>query len=285
MFFKLASLWAQSPQIVSACLVRFLADRFHVRTDIGDEHILDLFRAAHRAGMPFRFRGGFLELSLPVEGQTTQFQLRLDDSDVRVVRELIVHDEYRAIRSIDPAHCLRIIDAGANVGISGLLLRRRFPKASIICLEPDPKNAARAQHHFGTNGLADIRTLTAALWPEDGTVALSTPADDSKSWAIQARASASGNVRAISVPSLLKESGWDEIDLLKLDIEGGEFGLLKAPPARFWLPRIRTIIGEYHPPLGDVEEFFGILESAGFTTERVGLNLFSASRHANAVPK
>ena len=126
MFFKLLSLWPQSPGLVTGCLIRFVADRLGIATEQGDENLLDLFRAAYVAKTPFRFNGDILELSLPIQGRDTQLRLRLSDSDIRVVRVLILHDEYRAMREIAPPEPRRIVDAGANVGISALLLLRTF---------------------------------------------------------------------------------------------------------------------------------------------------------------
>jgi len=278
MFFKLLSLWPQSPGRVTGCLIRFLADRLGIATEQGDENLLDLFRASCRAGTGFRFRGDILELSLPIQGRNTDLKLRLNDSDIRVVRELILHDEYRAMREIAPADARRIVDAGANVGISALLLSRTFPEAAIVCVEPDEANVARARLHLSENGFGNVQVLQAALWPVDDRVDLSTPAQDHQSWAIQAKASRDGRVRAISVPTLMKEAGWDRIDLLKLDIEGGEFPLFSHPGAREWLPRVQSMVGEYHPDLGDEKELLRSIESEGFKVEIRGRNLFSAVR-------
>ena len=118
----------------------------------------------------------------------------------------------------------------------------------------------------------------AALWPVDGLVDLSTPAQGSQSWAIQAKASKDGRVRAISVLTLMKELGWDRIDLLKLDIEGGEFPVFSHPSAKEWLPRVQSMVGEYHPDLGDEKELLRSIELAGFKVEIRGRNLFSAVR-------
>lgn len=278
MFLKLLSLWPQNPRLVVGCLIRAMADRLGIPTEIGDEHVLDVFRAAHRARTQFRFNGDILELALPIQGRETQLRLRLSDSDVRVVRELILHDEYRAMREIAPENPRRIVDAGANVGISALLLRRTFPGAAIVCIEPDAANAARIQLHLRENGVEDVQVFQAALWPVDDLVDLSTPAQDSQSWAIQAKASRDGRVRAISVLTLMKELGWDRIDLLKMDIEGGEFPLFAHPSAKDWLSRVQSIVGEYHPDLGDEQELLRSIELAGFKVEIRGRNLFSAVR-------
>jgi FkbM family methyltransferase len=253
-----------------------------VATECGDENLLDLFRAACLAKTNFRFNGDILELSLPIQGRETHLRLRLNDSDVRVVRELLLHDEYRAMREIAPENPRRIVDAGANVGISALLLRRTFPVASIVCIEPDAANAARIQLHLKENGVEDVEVFQAALWPVDDLVDLSTPAQDSQSWAIQAKASKDGRVRAISVLTLMKELGWDRIDLLKMDIEGGEFPVFSHPTAKEWLPRVQSMVGEYHPDLGDEKELLRSIESEGFKVEIRGRNLFSAMRTARA---
>ncbi len=51
-------------------------------------------------------------------------------------------------------------------------------------------------------------------------------------------------VPMISVPTIMRALGWDRINLLKLDIEGGERQLLAGRPA--WLAQVDEINGEGH---------------------------------------
>jgi hypothetical protein len=67
-------------------------------------------------------------------------------------------------------------------------------------------------------------------------------------WAIQTvppDSSTVERVSCLSLPSLLAEFGVDEVDILKVDIEGAELELFSAD-ASAWLPRIKMLVIETH---------------------------------------
>lgn len=69
---------------------------------------------------------------------------------------------------------------------------------------------------------------------------------------------------------MLGETGFEQVDLLKVDCEGAEFEVfLNAPDAL--LKRISRIACEYHPVAGHaIYELRQRLEELGFTVEREG---------------
>jgi hypothetical protein len=87
---------------------------------------------------------------------------------------------------------------------------------------------------------------------------------------------------------ILDEHGLAEVDVLKLDCEGGEFDiLLSSTPAT--LMRIGAIVGEWHPQDGhDPAEIEAHLRQAGFDVvmtkhpELVGFGNFVALRRREA---
>jgi len=69
-----------------------------------------------------------------------------------------------------------------------------------------------------------------------------------------------------SVPSLMKLMRWEEIDLLKIDIEGSEVGVLGGRPE--WLRKVRAIVGEGHEGVGySIEACRKDLEPMGFEVQ------------------
>ena len=64
----------------------------------------------------------------------------------------------------------------------------------------------------------------------------------------------------------MQRLGWTEIDLLKIDIEGGEKAVLGGQPA--WLKRVRCIVGEGHLNAGySPDACRADLEPLGFDVE------------------
>jgi FkbM family methyltransferase len=84
------------------------------------------------------------------------------------------------------------------------------------------------------------------------------------------------NVRPViarDLTSLLDEWNVDQVDYVKMDIEGAEGVVFRGPSA--WLKRIRSLKIEVHPPV-TWEECARILEREGFRCRRDG-------RHADSL--
>src|SRR5579885_398752 len=137
----------------------------------------------------------------------------------------------------------RIIDAGANCGFFTLYATMRS-RAQLVSIEPFRPTFGRLREN--TAPVANRVTLIhAALQGHDGI----TYIDARSNIASQFRRIVENEgdpVNAISLDSLLRQCGWDRVDLLKMDIEGSEFdAILRASPEV--LSRIGRISMEFHP--------------------------------------
>jgi len=145
-----------------------------------------------------------------------------DRSELIAFEEIFCDGEYSwAVRQ--PPRV--IIDGGANIGASVLWFRAQYPSARIIALEPDPRTFIKLAHTL--SGVANIELVPWALAAEDGTV---TVVQRDRSWGshVVAGAGPGPRVRGITLGELMREKGLDAVDLLKLDIEGAEWGVLPA---------------------------------------------------------
>lgn len=132
----------------------------------------------------------------------------------------------------------RILDLGANVGMFGLWAHARWPRARITAYEADPANAAVHARVIQRNGLDDRwRLVRAAAGASDGkarfasgAVALSHVVEE-------------GGDLEVDLRDVLPEIA--ETDLLKMDIEGGEWAILGDQ--RFAARPPRAVVLEYHP--------------------------------------
>ena len=131
----------------------------------------------------------------------------------------------------------RIVDLGANVGYFGAFAMDAWPDCSVIAYEPDPMNADLHERTIVLNGLADRWELRrAAAAPVSCELrfhatgdALSHAADDG----------------ALVVPAEDVLPLVAEADLLKMDVEGGEWAILGDE--RFAAAPPRAVVLEYHP--------------------------------------
>jgi len=163
---------------------------------------------------------------------------------------------------------VQVIDLGANIGLFGAYMRRSFPDACITAFEPHPRNAAVLRRSIESNGGKEgWRLIEACADSRDGSVPFSTT-DFTTSRVEPSPAAAM--VPAVDVFPFL-----DDVDLLKIDIEGGEWRLLSDP--RFASVGAKTIGLEYHrhdcpdPEPGALAE--QLLRQSGYATAKAQFKL------------
>lgn len=169
-----------------------------------------------------------------------------------------------------------IVDCGANIGVSALEWKYRWPHAEIICFEPDPFASKILQTNIDKNDIAGIRCVHSAVSDCDGTVDFYgdlSPTADARgnslepAWADRAGSSKTSVTCTRLSPYLLDR----DVSFLKLDIEGAEQRVLGE--IAHCLDRVEAIYVEVHETddsievnsLAAVEE---ILTKAGFTIEK-----------------
>jgi FkbM family methyltransferase len=167
----------------------------------------------------------------------------------------------------------RIIDCGANVGMSTLFFKAMYPASSVIAIEPDRVAFDRLSETVARNRLREVTLINAALGEVDGTTTLYRDGSDpgcliatttqSRSGTIQSRGgTSSAQVPAIRLSPLINEP----VDFLKLDVEGAEYGVLRELIAADAVRRVREMVVEYHEvdaePFG-IDQTVDALKAAG----------------------
>ena len=185
---------------------------------------------------------------------------RLNRGDIQGIREVWFDQNYRLPFDLKID---RVVDLGANIGLTSLYLAKTYGVRSIVAVEPNPANAILTRRNLAQNGVT-AHVIEAAVGPQDGFAHFSD-AIDSNLGAVSNEGRA---VRMISIPTLCSEEGIGTIDLLKMDIEGGEQALLSGGIE--WLINIRTIIAEFHPDRVDYPGLTERIENEGFTWIRAG---------------
>lgn len=181
-----------------------------------------------------RLRRGPLRLTLNAPRGPIDFVVP-DFAGLKALSEVFISGEYDAPIDRDPR---TILDLGGHIGASALLFRRRWPNARIVVVEASPSlvDVLRAN----TREL-DVEVRHAAVAEHEGTLPFVVGVE---SWASSAIPGAGD--RTIAVPAVrLDDLIDDTVDLVKIDIEGGEFDAIPASRA---LPQVPTIIGEIHAP-------------------------------------
>ena len=190
---------------------------------------------------------------------------------LRVLAEVFLLDQY----DDSPREPRGILDLGAHIGASALFLRRRYPDARIVCVEASPTLLPILRHN--TAGLG-VEVMHAAVAAESGTA---TFYESRESWTGSVARSAIAD-EPVSVPTVTLDALLpDDIDLVKMDIEGSEFEIV---PAATRLNQPAAYMGEIHAPPGDprTDEFLAAFDGYQTTIERYGddgeFTLFRATK-------
>jgi FkbM family methyltransferase len=175
-------------------------------------------------------------------GADLHVALRHGSADVVTLGEVFHNHDYVPAPALETrlSSTRSILDLGANVGLFGVFAVSRWPGARIVAFEPDPANLAVLEQTIAGNGLRRSWTVVpAAAGAHDGETSflageasLSRLADD-------------GTPGTMTVPVHDVLPAMAEADLVKLDIEGGEWEILSD--ARFQASPPRALVMEYHP--------------------------------------
>lgn len=119
------------------------------------------------------------------------------------------------------------IDVGGWIGYYSILLARKASK--VIVLEPDIRNQQYLDYNIKKNNIQNIMVLPYALDVKDGKGRLAI-APNTTGNSLQRQEHPVGftlEVTTRKLSTLMKEIGESQIDLIKMDIEGVEFPIIK----------------------------------------------------------
>lgn len=204
------------------------------------------------------FAHGGIRKSILIESGITHKRV----SDLVVLWEMFVRKQYAV-----PGDVRSIVDVGGNIGASALYFLLYAPRAHIYVLEPNPDLFARLELSFAHE--PRITLVNAAVAVADGEVTFYQNQNHlSGSLIERAGTSRAIAVRSITLDSLCRDLGIARIDLLKFDIEGGEYEMLKGLSERV---EVNEMIGELHYDLVPAlrEALPALLKGYAYTEARV----------------
>jgi FkbM family methyltransferase len=189
----------------------------------------------------------------------TALTLRPGTEDDSVARDALFRRHHLPPQSIPPQELEGIWDLGANVGLTMAHMAVLFPRAHLIGVELDADNAALCLQNIAA-WPDRCELVHAGVWVSDGTVSYTRDPGRAQSFRIAPEQS-SVRAPAISLNTLLRQSGWERVDYVKMDIEGAERRVLKENTE--WAARVRSIKVEVHHGYG-VNECVEDLTHLGF---------------------
>jgi FkbM family methyltransferase len=161
-----------------------------------------------------------------------------------------------------------ILDCGSNIGMSILFFKRLYPNSRIVGFEADPMTFERLKWNVEQNQLRDVTLNHCAVIDKDGSI------EFYRDKLVTGRLNMSIEQRRnegekIVVPARrLSSFVTEEVELLKLDVEGAETNVLKDLADTGKLGMIRQIHMEYHHHINSKEDKLAamllMLEAEGF---------------------
>lgn len=176
-----------------------------------------------------------------------QLQVRLQTPDIVTVKESLGWEFDQSIALVKSDHGV-IIDAGGYIGSAAIKFARAFPNSKIITIEPSTENFEILKRN--TSGYANIFAINAALSSKPGKIELKSRGTGEWGFTIAEESDDSANLQnletvdMITVEEIFSRFEIDKVDLFKLDIEGGEYELLKGRPS--WVDQCEVMTVELH---------------------------------------
>lgn len=171
--------------------------------------------------------------------QTANLRLRGTFDEYLHLKEIFYDECYGLVSPDNPKV---IIDAGANVGMSAVYFAMRYPKAKLFAIEADPETYNYLS--VNTKKFKQIITVSAALGSFTGqdVVFYKNSLKSVASSLIERPGSLPIRVPVFSFQDFCKNMFLESVDLLKCDIEGGEFQVFNNGLPSF----VKTFIAEIH---------------------------------------
>jgi FkbM family methyltransferase len=174
------------------------------------------------------------------EKRPVSFFVRSNDVDFQHLDGLFIRREYK----VPIENPRRILDLGGNIGSADLFFHCMYPGAEIVSVEPLPDNLPILRRNWEANGIQG-HIIPGAVADQSCQARFYVGPVDCSS--LVPRAGYEDNyidVQCYTIPELMERAGWNEIDVLKIDIEGGEIAVFKNSTQ--WAHKVKVIIGELH---------------------------------------
>lgn len=216
-------------------------------------------RQAKRFGVAFTFFRNFeMPRAIQIAPGTT---IELDFPDEVGIRdaftEIFVSDGYE-LSFFKKKGISTVMDVGANVGFFSLAARSYFPQARIEAYEPNPDLKKYLVNNLGKGR---VTYFLSAVGAENAQVTMVGEAGGSIHAVVEM--DSEGGIDQVSIEGAMARFG-GRLDLLKLDCEGAEWGILEKSDA---LRYVRFIVMEYHlwaKKGSTVAEMEALLAKSGF---------------------
>ena len=163
-------------------------------------------------------------------------------------------------RFLSKTHGDLFVDVGANLGRYTIMLSSNYKK--VIAIEPEPSNMKHLKRNLLPAGIDNVDLLQIAISDREGYVNLYLARHSGGHTIKKGYYSKYIKVKSSTLNSILKDE--PRIDLIKVDVEGAEWQVLKG--SERIMHKIQSWMIEVHDPK-DKKKLAEYLQSRGYATK------------------
>lgn len=190
-----------------------------------------------------------------------EYEVRIGNSNLLIpdtasflsaYKEIFLEKIYKfSTKTVNP----KILDLGANIGLSVLFFKDLYPQSEITALEADPKIFSYLKNNVESRGYKDVKLVNQAVWYQNTTLSFNSEGADAGQVISGINESSSIDVEAVDISELLQNN---QFDFIKMDIEGAEEWVV--PRCKGLLDSVQNFFIEYHSKVGEKQKLNEILD-------------------------
>ncbi len=195
-------------------------------------------------------------------GRSRYFYISLSENDLSNFKEIFMGGEYDS--SLVDGQVKTLVDLGANKGLASLFFSIVFKLDKVVLLEANPRLAKELSAPGGSRLPGESIVLNKCVTNQNVESLKFIVSDNHRDSSLSGIGINNGEeilVPTIKLKEVLDHVG-DIVDLVKMDIEGEEFKLLKTSPLEF--KRMQNLFLELHGDKEQCEDFRSELSDLGF---------------------
>jgi len=253
-----------------------IGEKLVIRLSKGLKNSFLLARQLVLEGVDIKKNGENFRFDYCVNNSLLTFELKSNSSDSLVFRQIILDKEFEylleIIQSLNSPN-LTMVDCGANIGLTSIFFKSKFPSLKIIALEPSNETFNRLKTNIELNNFKNIIPLNKGLWSNVTRLKSDNTFRDGLDWGfrlLEAKPGESALFETVSMHTLLYDYDISVIDFLKIDIEGGEAEVFNSTADLSWLSKVKIIAIEIHDEFNCREQIERVLKNYNFEISYIG---------------
>jgi FkbM family methyltransferase len=171
--------------------------------------------------------------------------LRNKTSDINIFYQIFIAEELNFYKSSRPS-LNRIIDLGANIGLSSIFFLSRFNSVEVVCIEPEDSNFDILNKNLGF--LNNVKLLKNGIHSNRATLFIIDPGKGKDAYYLSEIDSDDkiNSIDCITINDIMELMNWIAVDLIKMDIEGAEKDVILNTQIKSWSQITKILALEIH---------------------------------------